>query len=185
MSEEITIKKEQTYMWELLIPLVFMPLVSVMFRYIKSMEETDIATTVMFWVLSASLFIYPIIFIFKIIKFFRRRKDKGDIGIRIDSEGIWVYYGVLKDIGVIAWEDIELLGLKNTFSKNLLFVRVKNPENYINKVNEFNKRRKLKEYKAKYKTPLVIETQDLEISNYKLKNLIKGTVFFLNKNSTK
>lgn len=120
------------------------------------------------------LIFYAITTIWDIIKFYKK-EETPQTALLLNEKGITDFL-TFKDLGVIAWEDIKFIGVKNNFlSPNLLIVKVKNPLDYINRAGtNFKLKKQLRENNAKHQTPIVIYTNLLDIPTNKLHGLVKN-----------
>lgn len=104
---------------------------------------------------------------------FLRKEDEPPIALRINNEGITNYFQ-FKELGTIPWEDIEFAGVKNNLWGRYVIVKVKNPLEYINKISaNFKLKKLLRENNAKHQTPIVINTNELNITPNELRDWIK------------
>lgn len=178
MEKETLIYQEKaTSIWWFPFKIVFFAYM--LFRFLKSnfkeSESNLLNDLVGRWIIGFSLLFYSIFLIFDIVKYIKNKKngEGREVVIKIDKKGI-TDYTFLKDLGIIYWEDIEVVGVKNSLLNHQLIIKVKNPLEYINRANNnFKLKKLLRENNAKYQTPIVIITDNLEMSNNQLRDLIK------------
>lgn len=117
--------------------------------------------------------------IFEIIRFYKN-KDKARLdALKISTEGITALIGPMSKVGTIRWQDIQMVGVNPSMTDNSLIIKVKNPLDYIHKVNmDFQTKKKLRQYNAKFQTPIIIATDDLNIRPQALRDLIKKQIKF-------
>lgn len=138
------------------------------------------------WLLSITLkteyisFIYLIIstsilsvIVFETYKYLKNQKKEEPIALIIDQKGITDFQAFEK-LGLIPWEDIEFVGIKNNILSSYLIVKLKNPMEFIGKIqNDFQLKKQLRLNNAKFQTPIVININTLDIKPNRLIQFIK------------
>ena len=110
----------------------------------------------------------------------RKLFDK-KVGLIIDKNGITDNSNA-SSIGLIEWKDITEIKTEQVMSTKFLLIKVKNPEEYIEKAKNGMKARLMKTNKKMYGTPLSITSNTLKYDFNKLEKLIQ-TEFEKNKNA--
>lgn len=113
----------------------------------------------------AGVSFFGLALIILIIKFFDNKP-----GLIIDRNGITDNTN-FSSIGLIKWSDITGIGKEKVLSTEFLLIKVKNPENYIEKSNPM-KKISLKQNMNVYGTPITITANGLECSFEELEQLI-------------
>lgn len=138
------------------------------------------------WLLSITLktefisFIYLIIStsilsvtVFETYKYLKNQKKEEPIALIIDQKGITDFQAFEK-LGLIPWEEIEFVGIKNNILSSYLIVKLKNPMEFIGKIrNDFQLKKQLRLNNAKFQTPIVININTLDIKPNRLTQFIK------------
>lgn len=138
------------------------------------------------WLLSITLktefisFIYLIIstsilsvIVFETYKYLKNQKKEEPIALIIDQKGITDFQAFEK-LGLIPWEEIEFVGIKNNILSGYLIVKLKNPMEFIGKIqNDFKLKKQLRLNNAKFQTPIVININTLDIKPNRLIQFIK------------
>lgn len=126
------------------------------------------------WLILSVAFVYLSIIIQKIQNYLRRNLPK-KIGLILNEEGISDLETETKVLGIIRWEDVLTVRSESGFMGDLLIIKVKNPEEYLDRIqNQFKLKQTFRKYNAKYQTPVVIKTSYLEKTSQELRDLIKS-----------
>lgn len=142
----------------------------------KSIFNDDVGK----WVMLAVAFIYLFIIIQKIQNYLRRNYSK-KTGLILNEEGISDLETETKVLGIICWEDVLAVRSESGFMGNLLIIKVKNPKEYLDRIqNQFKLKQTFRKYNAKYQTPVVIKTSYLEKTSQELRDLIKSKIKLVN-----
>lgn len=127
------------------------------------------------WVIAFALIFIVISLIWDIVNYFKKPKDnQKQLALLINDEGITDYISQIQNLGVIRWEDMTFVGVKNTMLNTFLIIKLKNPQEYIDRITaNFKLKQELKKTNAKYGTPLVWEMSNLDKNPAELRDLIK------------
>lgn len=132
------------------------------------------------WVMLAVALTYLAIIIKNIQNYLRRNHPK-KAGLILNKEGISDEETEAKALGIIRWEDILAVRSESGFMGDLLIIKVKNPEEYLDRIqNQFKLKQTFRKYNAKYQTPVVIKTYHLEKTSQELRDLIKSKIKSVN-----
>lgn len=125
------------------------------------------------WVMGFSWIILVVFFIFDVIKFIKSNKEEKQIGLLINRRGITNFHTLMNEVGLIPWNDIEFIGTKGSLSGTFLIIKVKNPDDYIQKAESFELKKLLRNNRTKYETPIAILINGLDISADELRKKAK------------
>ncbi len=92
-------------------------------------------------------------------------------GILIDKDGIHDFSSGVS-AGLILWEDILGYTIQGVAKESFLFIKVKNPEFYINRKSNFISRIAMKANHKFYKTPIHIPARTIKCDLIELKKYI-------------
>lgn len=92
-------------------------------------------------------------------------------GLVIDDSGILINSSAI-EIGKVSWEDVTGFRTQQIMSSKFILIDVKNPDEYISKLNKHSKM--LKKSMELYGTPLSISANTLKISFNELKNTLES-----------
>lgn len=164
-------------------------MVELKIRRKKKLKQGRVLTVIplsTLWLLSMTLkteyipFIYLIIstsilsvIVFETYKYLKKQKKEEPTALIIDQKGITDFQAFEK-LGLIPWEEIEFVGIKNNILSSYLIVKLKNPMEFIGNIqNDFQLKKQLRLNNAKFQTPIVININTLDIKQNKLAQFIK------------
>lgn len=145
----------------------------VMANFIDNQQETIFNLPNVKWIIGVSLLIYTIFFVFDIVKYSKQGKPEDVLGLLINRKGITDYHTEMRELGLIPWSEIEFIGTKDSLSGNYLIIKIKNPEDFIQKNPNIELKKILRNKQTKYGTPIAILVNGLDISSNELRKLAK------------
>lgn len=142
----------------------------------KSMFNDEVGK----WMMLAVALVYLFNIIQKIQNYLRRNHPK-KVGLILNKDGISDVETETKVLGIIRWEDVLAVRAESGFMGDLLIIKVKNPEEYLDRIqNQFKLKQTFRKYNAKYQTPVVIKTSHFEKTSQELRDLIISKIKSVN-----
>ncbi|MDO4762883.1 MAG: STM3941 family protein [Flavobacteriaceae bacterium] len=174
MDKQIKLRNiEKPTWWQLSLKLLFVAYISYKAFFAEHLEKDIFNEQPYKTVITLFFIVYLGTFITDFFKLLKQDKVS-KIALTLNEKGITELLQ-FKELGIIPWEDIEFVGLKNKFWSQHLIIKVKNPLEYINKVSaNFKLKKLLRENNAKHQTPIVININELDMPSDKLRDLVKN-----------
>lgn len=173
---EIFVEKETKSALGLFVKFLFGGVMSylwIVHNFVNTEQETAFNNGFGKWLLGISLFLYWITFVWDIIKYFKQGEQENKVGLLINRRGITNFHTPMSEVRLIPWNDIEFIGTKGSLSGNYLIIKVKNPDDYIQKAESFELKKLLRNNRTKYETPIAILINGLDISADELRKKAK------------
>lgn len=179
VETKIYLKRKKTSLVEIIISIGFLGYLTyklITTNLLHYTEKSIYNDEITKWVMLVIAFGYLLIIIDRIKNYLRRNRPK-KAGLILNEEGISDVETETKVLGIIRWEDILEVRSQGGFMGDLLIIKVKNPEEYLDKIqNQFKLKQIFRKYNAKYQTPVIIKTNHLEKTSRELRDLIKSKI---------